>query len=514
MTLIEAEARNTDPEDGDFTSHFTPDKKSHFLESGVMEGDCLLCHKRGYKFKDRNLQIGSKNLRWAATAGAGLGKIEGAVFTYKDPDAKSNSPDFITGTWDFSKRPTVEYSWDDRNLFSREGKLNGAMISGSVQPKNCLQCHTGADTKKVGWIHDPNFDSHYKAGLICTDCHGLVGDTERERMAHQIAKGWSPMGTVRDDLDGVGMKTCVGCHLEGQYKPTREGMPEKAKNPTKKHAEKFPGVQFHFNLIHCSACHSTQQPGMGGVLLDMGTGSQFWYTTATLQNITWPGDFGKRAPAPWKPFITRYDARNGFGEQYIPVSPLVTQWLGEKMPNMEIRPIRLPFVKKAYMKNKDKITKVTVQNTEGKEIKRPTMATDEDIRLMIEALTEMEFKNVVLVADRIYELKDGKVTSYDDPHTTHCHTFPVHHNVTALDKGTTYGAKGKPDGCKDCHSEGSEFFTKKWVRNIGRFLKEDYPTPKEPNAEPQMVHWGFHEVPIPDEIDKPPFSPKEGGQAQ
>jgi hypothetical protein len=508
MNLIWAERRNTNPKDGDFISKITPDKRSHFQESGVLEADCFICHMSKYRFKNRIKQINAKNFRWAPTAGAGLGRVEGVIFKYKNMEAKPGHPEYLAGTWDFSKRPVVHYAWNDRNLFTREGKLSGSLISGTVGAKNCLQCHTGADTKKVGWINLPQFDAHYKAGLRCTDCHNLVGDTPRERLRHQIAKGWSPMGTVRDDLDGVGMKTCVSCHLEGRYRPTREGMPKEAKNPAKVHTERFPGVPFHFQMIQCSGCHATQQPGKGGLLLDMGIGKQIWYTAATLETITWAGDFGTRAPQPWRPWITRYDARNGLGAQYIPSSPMATQWFGEKMENMEIRPIRLPFVRKAFGGVKDRITKVEVNRTDGKKVKRPTIATQEDIRLMIQALTDMGFQNVVFVGDKIYELQDGKVSSYDDPFTAHCHTFPVHHNVTPLEKGLTYGAKGKPEGCVDCHSEGSTFFTKMWVRNIGRFLKEDYPVPREPNAEPQMVHWGFHEVPIPEEIHQEPFSLK------
>jgi hypothetical protein len=33
------------------------------------------------------------------------------------------------------------------------------------------------------------------------------------------------------------------------------------------------------------------------------------------------------------------------------------------------------------------------------------------------------------------------------------------------------------------------------IRSVGKFLKEDYPSPKEPNAEPQMSEWGLRGVP-------------------
>ena len=499
MNLIEGERRAVNPLDGDYSSNLTPDGKSHFKESGVVEADCLLCHMKGYSFGARNQQINRKNYRWAATAGAGLGNIKGAIFTFADKDAGPGSKEFLTGTWNFSDRPVVNYNWDNRNLFTRSGRLRGEAIAKEVETKSCLQCHRGPDAKKVGWVHKPEFDAHFKAGLWCTDCHNLVGETEKERLQHQIAKGWHPLGSVRNDLDGVGMKTCAACHLEGKYRATRPGMPDEAKDPTKVHEERFPDVMFHFDLISCANCHSTRQPAMSGYLLDMAMGKQVWYTAGTREAITWSNDFGILTPEPWAPWITRYDARNGLGEQYIPVVPKIAQWFGEKTDHMEVRPIILKYVKKAYGALSAP-TLAAVKDVTGKAVKRPTIATDAQIKEMIESLTEMGFHNVVFVSDKIYELKDGTVVSYEDHLTAHPHNFPVHHNIVPIDRDVTYGSRGKPDGCYDCHSDTSTFFTRMLVRNPGRFLVEDYPTPKEPNAEPQMYQWGFKEVPIPDEI--------------
>jgi hypothetical protein len=498
MNLITAEQKNTKSLDGDFSSDITPDKRSHFNESGVLEADCMICHGTNYQFGPRANQINMKNYRWAATAGADLGKINGAIFTFKDPMAKPGTADFMAGTWNLSESPVVSYSWDDKNKFTDKGQLKGTLISNNVETKSCLQCHSGPDTKKVGWKHLPEFDVHFKAGFRCTDCHSLVGETKKERMQHQIAKGWHPLGTVRDDLDGVGMKTCAWCHLEGKYKPTRAGMPEKVKNPTAKHLEKFPDVEFHFDSISCASCHSTEQPAMSGYLLDMATGGQIWYTAATLETISWPDDFAVLAPQPWKPWIAQYDAGNDVGEQFIPVSPKIAQWFGEKMKNGEIRPIILRYVNKAFQ-TIEKPTVVTVNMVGGTTIKKPTVATEGDIKSMITALTAMGFKDVVFVSDRIYELKEDTVTVYEDKSTAHPHNFPIHHNVVSLAKKQTYGWRGSPEGCLDCHSKKSEFFTKMLINNPGRFLLEDYPVPNEPNAKPQMYQWGMDEVPLLDE---------------
>ena len=92
--------RNQQPLDGDYTSRHTPDGKSRFRESGVVEGDCLMCHLKGYRIDRRNDQLARRNYRWAATAGAGLGEIRGAVFTPARPDTprKTGRPRRASGT--------------------------------------------------------------------------------------------------------------------------------------------------------------------------------------------------------------------------------------------------------------------------------------------------------------------------------------------------------------------------------------------------------------------------------
>ncbi|MCG6535033.1 MAG: cytochrome c3 family protein, partial [Syntrophales bacterium LBB04] len=236
MNHTQAEQKNRSPLDGDYSSRLTPDRRSHFKESGVLEADCLICHLPGYRMDDRNQQINARNYRWAATAGAGFGQISGAVFTYRNPGAGPDHPQFMDGTWNLSKRPVVSYYWQNRSLFTGDGRLRGSLISKAVSSRNCQQCHRESDAKNVGALYDSQFDVHAQWQFQCTDCHGLVGRNAGERLRHQIAKGWSAHNTVRNDLDGAGMKTCVGCHIDGKYVPTRKGTPGTAKNPSMAHA--------------------------------------------------------------------------------------------------------------------------------------------------------------------------------------------------------------------------------------------------------------------------------------
>jgi hypothetical protein len=492
--LIEAEFHHADSLDGDFFSRATPDRKSHFRESGLLEADCMLCHAAGYQIAARTEQILARNYRWAATAGAGLGTVDGKILTYSNPGAAPDAADFWKGEWNFEKRPVVDYKWTDSRLFTADGMLKGTLLSKSVKSENCLQCHQGADTKKVGWLHDPKYDAHVKAGFECTDCHGLVGRTSKERLQHQIAKGWHPVGSVRDDLDGAGMKTCEWCHVQGNYKPNRPGLPEVAKNPQASHAAAFADVEFHLEMIACTACHNTRQPARGSVLIDMAAGSQIWYTASDFEATIWPKDFGSLAAAPWQPWVGKLDLRGGDEARYIPLVPKVIQWFGEKNAQAQIQPIRLALVKKAFWPLRNQITQVKVTQVDGKTVAKPTVATDADILLMLKALRQLGFKSPVFVADQVYELKAGELNPYEDAPATHSYDFSIHHNVVALTEKTVLGHAGAPEGCADCHSATAPFFSKMKIKNIGKFL-QNYPQTAPPWAVPMYEEVGLDEVP-------------------
>ena len=488
--LARAETGSPNPLDGDFSSRATPDGRSHFSESGVVEADCLICHLPGYRMEERNGQLATRNYRWAATAGAGLGRIRGAVFSHTDPAAGPDDPRFSAGSWNLATRPAVTYGWSDRKLFTAEGKLRGGIVSKGVGAKNCLQCHGEGDWKNTGTINAAPHDAHAKAGLSCTDCHPLVGKSSEERLRHQIAKGAYPQTNVRDDLDGVEMKTCIGCHKEGQYRPTRPGMPKTVPDPERIHSEKFPKATFHTSFITCAACHSTAQPARGMALLDLSAGEEQGFTAEMFETVTWTADY-ERARAPWKPWIARAQGGKGYGEAYLPHLPKRIQWFGERMPNGEVRPIPLHHVKQAFRGLKGSASVETVR-TDGSKVKIPSVLADNDILRMTAALTAQGFRNVVYLADRIYEAADGKLIA--GKKLIPADSYPIAHGVVPLEKKATLGARGKPDGCRDCHDKDAPFFTRIQIENIREFLRR-YPELKGPQALPQMNEWGIARVP-------------------
>jgi hypothetical protein len=466
--LIQAEAGNENALDGDFSSRFTPDGLSHFRASGVVEADCLICHLSGYQMERRRGQLASRNYRWAATAGAGLGRIQGAVFTHADPAAGPDHPGFSSGSWNFAVRPKVTYFWNDRRLFTAGGKLQGYLIRKGVGSENCLQCHGGADWKNTGTVNAAPQDAHAKAGLVCTDCHGLVGKTAGDRLRHQIAKGAYPQTSVRDDLDGVGMKTCIGCHREGQYRPSRAGMPKAPPNPERTHAARFPGGALHFTRIVCNACHSTAQPARGMALLDLSAGQEQGFTAEADEAVTWAGDY-ERARAPWKPWITHAKTGKGDGEILLPHVPKRVQWFGERMGNGEIRPIPLHRVRAAF-RILPKSPAIDTVRTDGTKVKIPSVRSDDDILRMITALTKMGFRDVVLLDDRLYALSGGKVIAGKGQIAAD--SYPVVHGVVPLAQKATLNHLGQYEGCNDCHDKAAPFFTKPYIVNIREHLRQ------------------------------------------
>jgi hypothetical protein len=454
-------------------SALTPDRHSHFRESGVLEADCLMCHLPGYSLERRNAQLQARNYRWAPTAGAGLGKVTGRILAGGGMD----------GTWDFARRPVVTYNWKG-GLFTPEGRMDGRAIRKSVSAGSCLRCHGQAMAVQTGSLFRRDNDAHVRAGFRCIDCHGLAAGVKGGRKAHHIGRDAS-----RGSIELTGMKNCVTCHIRGGYRAARPGMPAKAPDPRLVHEEKLPDASFHLRLLTCTACHVTDRAARGGYLYDASTGTPTWYTAERQDAARAQDDMSGPARKPWRPWLAVKTLPGNLGERYIPVSLHTSQWFGEKGPGRRLTALDLETVSQAHARA-GALSTVRVRDTAGRWVQRQTAASEKDIGQMLRALHGLGKTSAVFVSDRTYELKNGRVVSSPAaPGGTL--ELPVYHNVAPLDGKRTWGA----GGCTDCHSENSEFFTKMRIRSVGRFLKQDYPSPREPNAYPQMTDWGFEEVP-------------------
>jgi len=277
----------------------------------------------------------------------------------------------------------------------------------------------------------------------------------------------------------------VGCHSSGQYQFTRRDAAVKAKNPQATHARILSGAVFHTYLVSCQSCHVTTQPLRALTILDMSTGQEQGYTVDNFDGAVWPADYLKPATKPWPPWQARE-------KKYLAAVPKDMQWFGERMTNGEIRPVPLHYVLTAT-RSVTNLTKLDVKLPDGQKEKRSTVVSDADILQMLKTLSHAGFRNVVYVSDQIYELRNGKLVSA--PLKQSRLYYAVEHGVVATEKRSTYGWKGRSEGCRQCHDDASSFFAKKDIKNVRGFLKKDYPVLKEPNAAPQYEIWGLRSVP-------------------
>ncbi len=198
--------------------------KARWSDSGILEADCMLCHLPGYSFEVRRTQLAALNFRWAATAAAGLARVEGSVAAHQP----------VSVVYDLSN-------------FDALARVSPPLV---VSPRNeaCLSCHAQPGWKKRGADYRGRTDVHLRAGLRCVDCHPAGSRAKDPRIngreVHQIAKGDDPGGHVRDTLDNT-VRECGECHRTGELGA-----------PIALHAG-FPPL--HLERIACQTCHTPEK---------------------------------------------------------------------------------------------------------------------------------------------------------------------------------------------------------------------------------------------------------------
>lgn len=268
--------------------------KSAWDRSGVVEIDCLMCHQAGYDGQARTEQLSRANLRWAATSGAGLAAVDGAVKEGQTPKLSYN-----------------------KALFDSDGMVS--LKIGKPQDANCLLCHEEAQTKKRGHIYDGrNPDVHTSAGMKCVTCHTAGED-------HQIRKAKSSQTTARADLDDPTF-SCEGCHMSGASKaPSHKSIPKS-----------------HLKSIACATCHVRGSNVTAVHTVDTTTGKPMGIPT--VKSAKKYGETAKWSPA----YFRMEDGKIHSGNALLPA------WWGNRVGSM-IHPLYLPETARAYEKVKDQI---------------------------------------------------------------------------------------------------------------------------------------------------------------
>jgi hypothetical protein len=214
--------------------------------SGKAEVDCLACHNRSRRedHSEWAKQILRENLRWAATAAAGLGEVGGMASRLKGTWDVYDGPNLDDHEW--AVAPSVAYKPSDFDAKHRY------FFDLDYQPSDdrCLACHSVSPKDAAHWSAER--DAHSAAGLKCTDCH-------RGDIRHLMIRGYETEAAETGNPAAASF-TCRGCHLGEDADGNKTVTPGRLGAPLPKHT----GIPLvHFKRLSCTVCHSGPKPQAG-----------------------------------------------------------------------------------------------------------------------------------------------------------------------------------------------------------------------------------------------------------
>ncbi len=245
-----------------------PDIESRWSISGRLEINCLACHNASSEQDQSHwvIQIARENFRWAATAAAGLGVVDGMASRLPDTWDMIDGPD-PDNPW--ALPPSVEYT---PALFDAK---NWVFLDLTLHPPadRCYSCHSTAMVGEEMEYHDS--DVHLAAGLSCTDCH-------RNGLEHHIVRG-NESGASGPQ---VATLSCEGCHYGEGSAEGSKAMGGRFGAPWPEHT----GLSTsHIDEMSCTACHSGPWPQSETGLVRMSRANRLgvhgkaqWYTDLPL----------------------------------------------------------------------------------------------------------------------------------------------------------------------------------------------------------------------------------------
>jgi multidrug transporter EmrE-like cation transporter/nitrate/TMAO reductase-like tetraheme cytochrome c subunit len=430
------------------TNNFDGDYfQAHWDRSGVIEGDCNLCHLPEYDYKGRNDHLMKWNFRWMATAGSGLAKVTGSV---KD-------------TLDIK----VEY---DKAKFGADGKVSMHLVR---EPRNetCLNCHSKPQWKKRGASFTAHTDVHIAKGVKCVDCHvggSMATDSRiKGKEVHQFGKGDDPSGNVRNDLDNT-MRTCTDCHISGYRN-----------SPIAKHAW-LPSL--HLDKIACQTCHIPERAVKSALVqvsdvynpgVKISPPPKYVWTFYD-QNMNYWNHYGElnqftAKDQPYDPFVPQYAKYKG---QIFPVNAVHSAWPGIYTEGK--KGLHQPKMKDIYAmwtthrKDKTKYPELSgIKDNNADSI--PDVNSPEEIDAFINSVTAYlndagyqlgERKIVWVNNDRMYfNGKDFKMLDKETFESSpYASVYKYSHDIAPARAGLGI------NGCTDCHSLQSNMFYSQIVK--------------------------------------------------
>jgi len=398
--------------DGDYTSFSAGNEKygAPWDRSGVSEADCLLCHLKGYQWKERGAAIRGGFFKFGPTVGSGWA-------TLKSSEDQSQTPVVDQIEVDYTKKEVADFENLHLHIIRRP------------PDENCWSCHALYGERKKGYDWTLQTDVHKAKGMDCLSCH--PGDKE-----HNFAKGNSLQQTVRDDLDNT-MNSCEDCHY--RRKDRRAPRPRHAFSPK------------HMRRIACQTCHLPYRSVSTELVYDHSTGDTQIYETSKFLSSD---PLNPKPPQPELRSDLWHPAFREFKGKIVPVkSAIVIYWgdLDEKT-NL-VRPIPLWKIRE--------LKKPPFKDDDGDGT--PEVNSPDEIRSFLIALKGKDrFGNpiadipVLIKGGLLYRLdKKGGIEKIQHDQAHQSIDFSLNHNVRS--GSLTIGARG----CKDCHIRNSPFFLRK-----------------------------------------------------
>jgi hypothetical protein len=398
--------------DGDYTPYSMGDigYGAPWDQSGVSEADCLICHLKGYQWKERGATLRGRFFKYGPTVGVGWANI-------KISQDESGNPKVDEVNVDYSKKEGAEF--DNIHLQIVRRPLD----------ENCWSCHALSDGKKRGRQWSPETDIHKAKGLDCLSCH----PSSRE---HNFAKGDTLQETVRDDLDNT-MHSCESCHYRGKDK----------RAPRYRH----PFSPRHMRRMACQTCHIPSRIASADLVYDhASTGLTTVYETSKFLSND-PLDQKKSIPGVnptlWYPTLREYKGK------IVPTKSLIVIYWGDLDEKTNV-------VKPIFLWKIRELNKPALKDDNGDGILEIN-SIDEIKTFLIALKGKDKFGNpvanhpVLIKGGFLYHLdKKGEVEKikHDQAETL---DFSLSHNVISGEH--VIGSRG----CKDCHTKNSPFFLRK-----------------------------------------------------
>jgi hypothetical protein len=397
--------------DGDYTPLSMGDLNygAPWDRSGVSEADCLICHLKGYQWKERGATLRGGFFKYGPTVGAGWA-------TVKFHEEVSGNPKVDEANVDYSNKEVADFE----NLHLQ--------IVRRPPDENCWFCHAISDGKKRGRQWSPETDVHKAKEMDCVSCH----PSDKE---HNFAKGNTIQETVRDDLDNT-MYSCDDCHYKGKDK----------KAPKYKH----PFSPRHMKRIACQTCHIPYQSASADLVYDLSTGMTIIYDTSKFISSD-PLDPKKLilevGPNAWYPTIREFKGK------IVPAKSLIVIYWGDldEMTHV-VKPIFLWKIRG--------LKKPPLEDDNGDGI--PEINSLDEIKTFLNILKEKDKFGkpvanhpVLIKGGFLYQLdQEGEVEKIKHEQAE-AHDFSLSHNIVS--GPSVIGSRG----CKDCHSKNSSFFLRK-----------------------------------------------------